>query len=392
MIKFIYKSQTFRTIIPVTIILIVITLILTTLFDLVWQTKASFPIINLNDVYRPPVSYDNITRLNIKLIDLNKVAIEANKKFYTLNNKKNHDYYDTIPLILPQGKIEQINKIYLVFEDKEEADSIYITVSGSDNPASFYKQIFYSSVNIEKLNKFSDKTDDFRISFSNLVSKDLLDNNDSLIKLTFKDFNESKDSLKLTDCGTNCNFFKEIADKNGLPCRIISLQGGDQIETGFNDFVGYPQHVICEIYSSLHKKWYVVDPTYGLTFKLKGSQIYLNAAEINSHYTFNTDHNLEQDSVLFTKRTTLGRDYFKFYENIYFLQKRDNVLLNRFMKFLYKNFDYHVYHYSNYYPPVRNGFYYFGIKTFMYFIIIILYVNSVIIILIKRLYLVKKPR
>lgn len=392
MIRFIIKSYSFRKILLLTVTLIIVAFISSKVFDLIWGTKASMPIINLNDVYKPPTTYDNITRINIKLVDLNKIAIEGNKRFYSLNNKKEYDFFDTLMISNPSDTFGITTKIFLKFEDSDKIDSLHITVSKSEDPKLFFKQIFYSTVHIEKLNKFSETHENFRIKPQELVSEALLYNNDSLIQLTLNIFNQRIYLMKLTDCGTTCKFFSEIALANGLPCRLVSLQGGDQIETGYHNSLGYPQHVVCEIYSSRLKKWYVIDPTYGLEFKLPGENINLNAVELNNHYTFNMDKHIIQDSILFTRRMSLERDYFKLYENIYFVKNKGKSISDRLLKLFYSSFDYHVLHYSNYYAPVRNGFYYFGIKSFMYFIIIILYINSVIIILTKRLFQVKKPR
>jgi hypothetical protein len=174
---------------------------------------------------------------------------------------------------------------------------------------------------------------------------------------------------------------------------LVNLQGGDVDEVGSFDNMGYPLHVVCEIYSSNHQKWYVIDPTFGFRFKYKSFKDYLNAVEISNIHTFRREDEVEQDSILLTKRTLVGKDYFKYYENVIFTKSEwKNKYLRKLVSVFYSKFSYYLYLFSNNFPLVKNGFYYVGIKTFMYFFILILYINAVLFLLLKRLFLVKKPK
>jgi hypothetical protein len=196
----------------------------------------------------------------------------------------------------------------------------------------------------------------------------------------------------LAECGTNSEIFKKICGNFEVPCRIISLQGGDEEETGFFDKIGYPLHVVCEIYSSRLQKWYVVDPSFGFRFSNRNDSNYLNAVELNNNYTFMVDDDIRQDSILLTKRSTVGRDYFKYYENVMFRYRDKNRVIDGIMNFLFLRYNNHIYHYSSNYPLLKNGLYYLGIKIFMYFFLLILYINSIMLVILKRLFTVKKPK
>jgi len=389
--RFIYESYSFRRLVIISCVFAALTLISSFLFDFLWGKKTSVPVINLNDVYNTPVTYDNITRVNLKLISKHDLVIEGNKKFKVIGSNKHYNYYDTLKVDYPSEQFDYTNKYYLNFEDTSNLDSIYLVVSRSDSPDIYYKQIFYSSVSVKNLNDFPEDLNRFRIHHEKLVNNLMLENNDSLINKTIRHFGSTLDTSKLEDCGANSNNFKIIADLYNLPCRVISLQGGDDEQTGYYNFIGYPLHVVCEVYSSRLKKWYVIDPTYGLRFKYKNSDIYFNAVEICYQYTFNADHDILQDPVLQIRRSTIGRDYFKFYENIYYTLKLENDLLKKILNVFYSSLSYEIYHYSNFSPPMKNGFYYVGLKSFMYFIIIIIYINSVLIIIANRLFKAKKP-
>ena len=389
--RFIYESYSFRRLVIISCVFAALTLISSFLFDFLWGKKTSVPIINLNEVYNPPVTYDNITRVNLKLISKHDLVIEGNKKFKVIGSNKHYNYYDTLKVDYPSEQFDYTNKYYLNFEDTNNLDSIYLVVSRSDSPDIYYKQIFYSSVSVKNLNDFTEDPNEFRINTENLVNNLLLENNDSLINITISHFDNTLDTFKLTDCGANSFHFNMIADLYNLPCRIISLQGGDDEQTGYYNYIGYPLHVVCEVYSSRFKKWYVIDPTYGLRFKYRNSDIYLNAVEISNQYTFNADQDIVQEPVLQNRRSTIGRDYFKFYENIYYTLKLENYLLKKILNIFYSGLSYEIYHYSNFYPPMRNGLYYVGFKSFMYFIIIIIYINSLLIIIANRLFKAKKP-
>ncbi len=174
---------------------------------------------------------------------------------------------------------------------------------------------------------------------------------------------------------------------------MINLQGGDVDQVGYNEYIGYPLHVVCEVYSSKHQKWYVIDPTFGFRFRHRTFHDFLNAVEISNKHTFRREDEIGQDSILLTKRTLVGKDYFKYYENVIFTKPEwKNKYLRKLGSVFYSNFNYYLYLFSNNFPPVKNGFYYVGIKTFMYFFMLILYINAVLFLLLRRLFLVKKPK
>ena len=64
----------------------------------------------------------------------------------------------------------------------------------------------------------------------------------------------------------------------------------------------------------------VIDPTYGSTYL--SLWVPLNAIEIANREHFRNADDIIQDSVLVTRNTELGKDYFKYYENIFFINKR----------------------------------------------------------------------
>ncbi|KXK42468.1 MAG: hypothetical protein UZ05_CHB002002982 [Chlorobi bacterium OLB5] len=363
------------------------------IFDKFWGSSTSIPIVNLNEIYSPPIQYENLTGIKLKMTAKDLIAIEGNKKFRILDGSKSFDYYDTVKVYYPDTEFERTNVIFLLFEEKTTPDSIYIVMAKSENKDIYYKQIFYSSIIVKDLNDFSNDPEQFRIDPDNLVSQNLLNDNDSLIQMVFDYFNNNIESLGIAECGTNCNIFQKICNNFGVPCRIINLQGGDNDEVGNYDNIGYPLHVICEIYSSKHKKWYAVDPSFGFRFKEKSFNYYLNAVEISNKHTFHTEEEIIQDSILLTKRSLVGKDYFKYYENVVFSKPEwKNRFLKKAVKIFYGNFNYYLYLFSNNFPAVKNGFYYVGIKSFMYFFIFILYINSVLFLLMQRLFLVKKPK
>jgi hypothetical protein len=357
-----------------------------------WGSNSSIPVIDLNNVYKRPVSYDNLSKVNLKLVSENLVCIEGNKKFILKGSGKNSDYYDTIHIYYPEESFDRVNKIFLHFDGSNSDDSIHLVISKSPEVNKFYHQIFFSTVLIQNLNILSNDVDEFRIKPWDLVSNELLSNNDSLINNAFRYFNDNIEKLGLAECGTNSEVFKKICINFNVPCRIIGLQGGDEEETGFFDKIGYPMHVVCEIYSSRLQKWYVVDPSFGFRFSIKNDSNFLNAVELNNNYTFMMDEDIRQDSILLTKRTTVGRDYFKYYENVMFRYGQKNRIIDRIINFFYSRYNIHIYHYSSNYPLIKNGLYYLGIKTFMYLFILILFINSIMLIILKRLFTVKKPK
>lgn len=393
MIKFILESYSFKRILVLTVLSIAVLFLLSTLFDKAWGSSSYIPIVSLNSVYSFPVEYDNFNRINLKLISKDNIAIEGNKRFSRQNSNKLNDYYDTVSFSYPDSSYDKINKIYIKFEDSRDYDSVYFVVSRSQEDKIFYNQIFYSSVLINNLNEFSKDPSEFRINKSLLVNDELLASNDTLINQVFSYFNSNIDKLGIAECGRNCVIFQEICIKYGVPCRLVNLQGGDDDKVGFSDNIGYPLHVVCEIFSSKHKKWYVVDPTYGFRFKLSAFNDYLNAVEIANKHTFRREDEIVQDSILLTKRSLVGKDYFKYYENVVFsMPEWKNRILKKLFNIFYGNFNYYLYLFSNNFPIVKNGFYYVGIKTFMYFFLLILYINAVLFLLMRRLFLVKKPK
>lgn len=392
MIRFIIESYSFKRIIILTVIFIGITFLFNKLFDVAWGSNSSIPIINLGDVYKTPLWYDNYPRINLKLVSREQLAIESNKMFKIKDSPKIFGYYDTVIIKYPESSFDNVNNIYFQFRDSNYPDSLSLVVSKSDDPKIYYKQIFNSSVFVNKLNDLSPEPEKFRIKSEDLVSTELLIDNDSLINAVFKYFNDNKDNLGLAECGTNGAIFRSICGQFNLPCRLISLQGGDADQAGYYNYIGYPLHAVCEIYSSKYRKWYVVDPSFGFRFRHNKSDDYLSAVEISNMYTFHRDNEIVQDSVLFTKRTVVGRDYFKYYENIYYTVGIKPRPVRAMLRVFYARFDFFLYHYSNYYPPSKDGLYYVGIKSFMYFFLLILYINSIMFIIIKRLIAVKKPK
>jgi hypothetical protein len=361
-------------------------------FDYAWGSSTSIPIFNLNEIYKPPEGYDNFTRINLKIIDKYKIAIEGNKRFKIAGSSRNFDYYDTVSIVYPETVIAYTNKIFMQFERSDYLDSLYFVVSKSNDENLFWKQIFYSSVIINKLNQFNENPDEFRINNSSLVDANILTDNDTMISEVYKYFNENAGNLEASDCGKNCEMFRIFCIKFNVPCRIVGLQGGDADQTGYFFYIGYPLHSVCEIYSSKQKKWFVVDPSYGFRFRVGSSRDFLNAVEISNKHTFRRENEIIQDSILITKRNIVGKDYFKFYENVYYKTKFNNKLLEKIYKYLYEKFNFSTYHFANQYPSKRDGHFYAAAKSLMFLIILILYINSALLVLTKRLFSAKKPK
>lgn len=363
------------------------------LFDIAWGSSTYIPIVNLQDVYSSPVEYDNKSRVNIKLINSGLLAIEGNKKFKVKDHDTGFEFYDTLKISGPENNnFDRTNRIYLQFEDTPNIDSIFLVIARSQEENIYYNQVFYSSVIIKKLNSFSDDPSEFRIDKTKLVHDAKLKDNDTLINRVLDYFNNNIDNLGIAECGTNCRIFKSICEKYDVPCRLVNLQGGDNDKVGFKDNIGYPLHVVCEIYSSKHDKWYVIDPTYGFRYKLAAFNDYLNAVEISNKHTFRREDEIIQDSILLTKRTLVGKDYFKYYENVIFsVPEWKNKYLRQTFSVFFRNLNYYLYLFSNNFPIVKNGFYYIGLKVFMYFIMLMFYINAIMLLMIRRLFLVKKP-
>lgn len=393
LLRFTSHSFIFKRVVIITFYFLLIFFASDKIFDFFWNANSTTPLTNLYDVYKPPQNYDNIKRVNLKLIEPDKIVIEGDKKIKSINNNKNYDFYDTVKIIYPQNGKEFVNKIFFEFEKSTGSDSIFIVITESPANGDVWNQIFYSSVFVSQINNFSNDPIKFRINYTNLVDSSLLNNNDSLINQAITYFNASKDSMAFFDCGENSRYFKYICDKVQLPCRIIFLQGGDANESGLNEYLGYPIHVVCEIYSSRFQKWFVADPTYGFIFKLVNEP--LSAVEISDLFFFRRDYTLKQDTVFFRKRPLLGRDYFKYYENIFYFTKEGPLsiyekVLNRIVHIFYNKFTRNSFHYTNEMNPMKSRFNYILIKSVLYLIIILVYINFIIFILLKRLYLAKR--
>lgn len=349
---------------------------------------------NLDDVYNPPQEYDDIKRVNISFLAPDNVCIEGNMKLKIEGKQKNFSYVDTFKINFPKETNEITNKIFFRYENSKDIDSMFLVTTKSENPEIFWKQIFLSSVKVRNLNKIGNDTETFRIVPGRLRSEVLLYDNDSLINMTLNFFNINKDTLKLAECGRNNVVFKSICDMFMLPCRNIMLQGGNEDVTGYNQDIGYPTHVVSEVYSSKYQKWYVIDPTYGLRFKEKGTNDFLNAVEISDRYFFSREKDIIQDSVLSTKRTLVGRDYFKYYENIYFSDDSGySKITEKLFQYFFKKFYYYFSSmYSNVTPFLKNGKNYLFLKSCMYAALFLIYINFIFFVIIKRLIQVKKPK
>lgn len=363
------------------------------LFDKFWGSSNSLALTSMYDVYMPPVEYDNIKKMNIDYLADDKVQIEGNKKLKISGSSKDFDYIDTFKIQSPSNTFEFTNKIFIQFEDSKSVDSIYLVVSKSEVPDVFYHQIFLSSVTVKDLNKNRINIKDFRIDKSKLVSGPLLENNDTLINSALLYFNTNKDSLKLAECGTNSRVFESVCKKFNVPCRLLYLQGGDADVAGFGNQIGYPIHMLCEVYSSKFQEWYVIDPTYGFRFRIEDAEEFLSGVEICNKFFFSREKEIIQDSILFTKRTLVGRDYFKYYENVYFdTDFKPNYLLRKFMQHFYGSFNYKSYVYALNTPFLKNGKNYLIIKSLMYLFLVALLFNVTVFFLTKRLMLSKKPK
>ena len=67
MIKFIFNSYTFKWLLLLSLIFIAIAYVSSRIFDIKWGSNSSLPMINLNNVYKRPVSYDNLSKVNLVL-------------------------------------------------------------------------------------------------------------------------------------------------------------------------------------------------------------------------------------------------------------------------------------------------------------------------------------
>jgi hypothetical protein len=385
--EFVIKSYIFKRLFIASLILVTLIIAGNKLFDKYWNSSCSFALTDLNDVYMPPAEYDNIKKVNLSLIPPGRICIEGNQRFTIIGSGKNFGFFDTVKIIYPADKLSYRNRISLQFEDSKYPDSIYIDVAKSDDKNIYWYQVFLNSVIVNKLNETGKDTAGFRTDKKRLCSQTLLDNNDTLVNRVISYFNTNKDILKLAECGTNTRVFMQICEIYKLPSRIIILQGGNADVLGYNDEIGYPTHVVCEVYSSKYKKWYVIDPTFGVRFKQKGSEDFINAAEISNYYFFLKNKEIQQDSILFTKSPALlERDYFKYYENVYIESGfKPNFLLKKILDLFYRRLNYSAYIYSNITPCIENAKDYLIFKSIMFLVLFSLYTFFVILILSKRL-------
>lgn len=393
MVRFILHSFIFK--VTAVLSLLYITLIWSSnrVADNLWHGASCIRLSNLNAVYNPPDEYDNLSRVNIQLIERSKIALEGNKKFKFLNSGKSFSYFDTISLQFPgENEPNKINKVYLSFENSKSTDSIYFLISKFEQTGIYWNQILYSSVIISGLNQFTKDTADFRVAYHKLVNDTLLENNDTLISQVLYYLNLNEPAMANYDCTRNSMAFKNICDMFQLPCRLVGLQGGNSDQTGFDDRVGYPLHEICEVYSTKQKKWYVIDPTFGIRIQLRSSPLYLNAVEINNQFQFTGEREMVQDSIAYTKRTTQGRDYFRLYDNLFYQTGyKYKIFFNKFLKTFFKRYNYDFFQYSTNVSLFNSSYFYLIIKLAVYFFITILFVNLLLFFSLRRLFQSRKP-
>lgn len=383
-ITFIVNSLTFKRVLILTFGFVMVIGIIGKIFDVLWSSNCIIPVSNLNDEYAIPSEYDNTARINLKIINDNWLCIEGNKKFKIADSKRDYDYYDTVRIITPDTAFSHNNRISFNFANNRTNDLLYLVSSKSNVKNIYWNQIFYSTVKVQSLNKFSSQPEEFRINNSELVPEKLLVDNDTLLKESISYFNVNIDNLALAECGTNCKIFKSICDKFNLPCRTVMLQGGDALDPGLANRVGYPLHIVCEVYSSRLKKWFVIDPTYGSTYSQQSTP--LNAVEISNLVYFGKESEIIQDSVLATRKILVDKDYFRYYENIYFASHLNpNFIVSRIFKYFFNNFQYTYRLYSNQLVSSLNAREYLFLKTFTYFIVAAIFVNLILIILTVRL-------
>ena len=174
MIKFVLKSYSFRRILVITAAFVVLLLLFSKVFDLLWKSNTTLPIITLGTIYSAPKEYDNISRINLKLISGNKVVIEGNKRLRLKEHTGNFEYYDTLQIEYPENTFEKTNRFFFQFEDSPYLDSVYLVTAKSEDKKIFYKQISYSLTIIEVLNYTSTNPTDISIDPTNHVITDIL--------------------------------------------------------------------------------------------------------------------------------------------------------------------------------------------------------------------------
>jgi hypothetical protein len=387
--NFIVKSYVFKSVILVTLLFGTILWISNIVFDYIWRYDCMNPLNDLTLVYKIPAEYDAAPKINLKLLNKEYLCIEGNQKFKLISQNKDFNYYDTVKAEKPTDNFSYTNNVYLNFQNSDAIDSIFFVVSKSLENKIYWNQIFFSSITINSLNEFSTETNQFRTDFSKIVSKDLLADNDTLINMAINYFNSNEKNLGLAECGTNSKILRSICEKYNIPSRIITLQGGNAEEAGYEDRIGYPLHVVCELYSSKYKKWFVLDPTFGSEFK--HDEVPLNAVEISNKVFFKKVSDISRDSVLTTGRMPLEKDYFKYYENIYFDSDYSPGLIERqLLKLFYHNYKWTNLFYSIKMAESKTASAYGGLKSLMYLLISIIYLITIFIILAVRLLKTKR--
>lgn len=368
----IYK-HTLRYIIFISIIFVVFVWSSNVIFDKLWGHSCRNPVVDLEEIYAVPKEYNYFPIINLKLLSPTTLCIEGNQKFITLGSNKDYAYYDTVKTNKPDSSFPVNKKIFLKFLNSNKTDSLYLIISHISDKNIFTNQIFYSSVRINYLNKFSSDPEEFRLNKTALVNTYLLNNNDTSINQVINYFDVNKTSLGFTsDCGNDSRIFKSVCDKFNLPCRIIILQGGDSYKAGLDGKLGYPIHAICEIYSSRYKKWYIIDPLFGTVF-IK-DHVPQNAAEISDLVFAKRVSNIVQDSVLTSRSVTLQDDYFNYYRNVYYTSHITKGLFKLFIEHFYANYLYFQKQNTHKMQNYMDGRLYCALKTLMYLIISVIYI------------------
>ena len=342
------------------------------------------PPINLENIDKPPFGYDNIPRIRVKMTDTQRLRFEANKRFIFLVGNKNYTYSDSISVALPDSGVK-LNRIYFKFEGSNSTDSMHLIVTKSEG--GYYRQISYCSVEIYDVNNILPVDSMlFRINPNNLVGKDLLENNDPLINKAFLDFNLEYRVKPAGDCGTLSKNFKNICAAGYVPCRLVGVHGGDHFEPGFGNTVGFPIHLMCEIYSSKQKKWYVVDPLYGVRFRNPFSSEFMSAVEITNLYESKSQGGILLDSILASKVSPLPEDYYQFYDNIYYPTNYvANKIFKKIMDVFFGKYNYNFYHYAHS-TTSFGGRSYLILKLAIYFILTIIYINFAYIFVVRKIF------
>lgn len=368
------------------------------IFDSLWASQCYIPLTDLDDVYKPPREYNNIAKIKLKMVDEGTLGIMGNKKFSVIHeatgapDPETANNYHTVGISYPNeisGRLK--NRIYLTFEDSAGPDSIHMITTKSVENGLQYNQISLSSVAVSEINGFDGDAGSFELNPSTYVDRKILSDNDTLINLSIAYFNAAKDTMSISDCGEAGRIFKSVCDRFELPCRTITLQNGNSGAAGLGNEVGYPLHVVCEVYSSRLKKWYVIDPSFGFRFENSIDGNYLNAVEISNRNFFKDEKGLVKDSILFTARNPADIAYFNYYNNVlYSFDGEQSKLVEAVRKHLYKKSNLTVFHFSNELKPGRNALYYVGLKSVMYAGFGFVYLSTLIFLLSKRIHKDKK--